>query len=76
MKIVKHRVATLTKSISVAEDLHVANRYYLIDDDTGKPINANAYPNIDTAINELTWIFGGSPNFKLAVSTKKYKEAW
>lgn len=67
MKIVRHRAATLTRSISVAEDLQVPNRYYLIDDDTGRPINLDAYPSIDTAIKELTWIFGGRSDFKLDI---------
>lgn len=65
MKIVKHKVAALTRSISIAKDDLVENRYYLIDDDTGQPFSANTYNSIDEAINELTWVFGGRADFRL-----------
>ncbi len=65
MEIVRHKIATLTRSISVAKDELVENKYYLIDDDTGQLLNANTYSSVDEAINELTWIFGGRADFNL-----------
>lgn len=65
MEIVRHKIATLTRSISVAKDELVENKYYLIDDDTGQLLNANTYSSVDEAINELTWVFGGRADFRL-----------
>ncbi len=65
MEIVRHKIATLTRSISVAKDELVENKYYLIDDDTGQLLNANTYSSVDEAINEFTWVFGGRADFRL-----------